>query len=212
MQMNVDSLYSRLADSYDVTLTLAGYKMPLQYFIRHIPLNTARPLRILDAGCGTGLYSLALARRYPYARIVAFDMNLKMIKKLKEKISRYNLNRRLSVFRGDMVHPLPLKTGRYDLIVTAGCLEYVRIEEAVMNLKPYLRANGYWFNSPIKDNLFGQVVGKLYHLQPYTRDRNLDVFQSHGFTLVQSVDFLALKEAHIFRKNGASSIRTDGSA
>src|SRR5262249_27266090 len=130
----------------------------------------------------------------------AFDMNFKMIEKLKEKIIKNELGHRVSVFRGDMVNPLPLVGAEYDLVVTAGCLEYVQIEKAVANLKCYLRQNAYWINSPIKNNLFGHIIGKLYHLDPYTHERNIDVFVHNGFELVDSADFLSLKEAHIFQK------------
>jgi ubiquinone/menaquinone biosynthesis C-methylase UbiE len=198
--MSAEALYTRLADSYDVTLTLAGYKMAVEYFIKHIPLETSKVIRILDAGCGTGFYSLALLRRFPNCRIVAFDLNREMIEKLKEKIDKKGITNRIEVFRADMVSPLPLDPDQFDLIVTAGVLEYVRIEEAVNNLSLYLKKGGYWINSPIKTNLFGKIVGKMYKLRPYSRKKNIEVFRRTGFLLLNIANFLTLKEAHVFQK------------
>jgi malonyl-CoA O-methyltransferase len=198
--MNAEALYSRIADSYDVTLTLAGYRMAVDYFIKQIPLDRMAPIRILDAGCGTGFYSLALLKRYPKCSIVAFDLNQNMIEQLQKKVVKKGMQKRIEVFRADMVTPLSLEEGQFDLLVTAGVLEYVRIEDAVSNLSRYLSKDGYWLNSPIKTNLFGQIVGKMYRLRPYTRDKNIDVFRTRGFALMNIHDFLSLKEAHIFRK------------
>jgi 16S RNA G1207 methylase RsmC len=198
--MSAEALYSRLADSYDVTLTLAGYKMAVEYFIKNIPFETSRAIQILDAGCGTGFYSLALLRRFPNSRIVAFDLNREMIEKLKEKISKKRIANRIDVFRADMIEPLPLEAGQFDLIVTAGVLEYVRIQEAVRNLRHYLKGGAYWINSPIVSNLFGKIVGKMYKLRPYSRHKNIDVFRSNGFSLLNIANFLTLKEAHLFQK------------
>jgi ubiquinone/menaquinone biosynthesis C-methylase UbiE len=198
--MSAEALYSRLADSYDVTLTLAGYKMAVDYFIKHIPFDTARAIRILDAGCGTGFYSLALLKRYPNSEIVAFDLNREMIEKLKEKINKKGIGKRIDVFRADMETPLQLEPEQFDLIVTAGVLEYVHIEKAVRNLRTYLKSGGYWINSPIKTNLFGKLVGKMYKLQPYSRKKNIEVFRRNGFNLMNIAEFLTLKEAHVFQK------------
>lgn len=198
--MSAEALYTRLADSYDVTLTLAGYKMAVEYFIKHIPFDTSKAIQILDAGCGTGFYSLALLKRFPNSQIVAFDLNREMIEKFKEKINKKGIGKRIDVFRADMCKPLPLNTEEFDLIVTAGVLEYVRIEQAVSNLRSYLKAGGYWINSPIKTNLFGKIVGKMYKLKPYSRRKNIEVFGNNDFSLVEIAEFLTLKEAHVFQK------------
>src|SRR4026207_212434 len=54
--------YDRIARLYDLTFKVNGYGRSLdQYFANH-PLPVSRGAKILDAGCGTGLLTLALLR------------------------------------------------------------------------------------------------------------------------------------------------------
>jgi ubiquinone/menaquinone biosynthesis C-methylase UbiE len=198
--MDSEVLYTKIANSYHATMKLAGYTMAVDYFVKRIPFESNRPLNILDAGCGTGFYSIALSRRFPRARIVAFDLNENMIEEMKVNLDKNDLTNRVEVFRADMVRPLPADQEQFDMIVTAGVLEYVQIEKAVKNLTRYLSNSGYWFNVPIKTNIFGQFIGRLYKLQPYTRDQNINAFELNGYELMKIIDFLSLKEAHIFKK------------
>lgn len=202
--MNSEVLYTKIANSYHSTMKLAGYTMAVDFFVKRIPIEPERPIHILDAGCGTGFYSIALLKRFPNARIVAFDLNENMIEEMKGNLAKNGLTDRVEVFRGDLLRPLSFPEEKFDVIVTAGVLEYVQIEKAVKNLSQHLASNGYWLNVPIKTNLFGQMIGKLYRLQPYTRDRNINAFERNGLKLLKIVDFLSLKEAHVFNKNGSS--------
>jgi 2-polyprenyl-3-methyl-5-hydroxy-6-metoxy-1,4-benzoquinol methylase len=205
--MNSEVLYSKIDNSYHATMKLAGYTMAVDYFVKRIPIETDRPIQILDAGCGTGFYSMALLKRFPNARIVAFDLNENMIEEMKANLEKNGLTDRVEVFRADLIRPLSGVNGdSFDVIITAGVLEYVAIEKAVKNLSQHLTEAGYWLNVPIKTNLFGQMIGKIYRLRPYTRDRNIKAFERNGLKLQKIVDFLALKEAHLFQKPAISVV------
>src|SRR6476620_12535802 len=70
------SYYDKIAAFYDLTFKLNGYGRSLdQYFSNH-PLPVSRGARILDAGCGTGLLTLALLRnlRFP-VNITVLDLS-----------------------------------------------------------------------------------------------------------------------------------------
>src|SRR5882762_11351679 len=70
------SYYDKIAAYYDLTFKLNGYGRSLdQYFARH-PLPVSRGAKILDAGCGTGLLTLALLRslRFPVS-ITSLDLS-----------------------------------------------------------------------------------------------------------------------------------------
>src|SRR5918996_3668717 len=83
------SYYDRIARLYDLTFKLNGYGRSLdQYFATH-PLPISRGARILDAGCGTGLLTLALLRaiRFPVA-ITALDLSATSIVEAKKAVSQ----------------------------------------------------------------------------------------------------------------------------
>src|SRR4029078_11716539 len=68
--------YDRIARVYDLTFKGNGYGRSLdQYFTSH-PLPVSRGAKILDAGCGTGLLTLAVLRsiRFPVS-ITALDLS-----------------------------------------------------------------------------------------------------------------------------------------
>src|ERR1044072_1991764 len=70
------SYYDRIARYYDLTFKVNGYGRSLDQYFRHHPLPVSRGAKILDAGCGTGLLTLALLRsvRFPVS-ITALDLS-----------------------------------------------------------------------------------------------------------------------------------------
>jgi len=79
-------------------------------------------------------------------------------------------------------------------------LEYVNPESGVRNLSLYLKKGGYFLNSPIKEGLSGQIVGKLYRFKPHSKKENVEAFTKNGFRLEKMRSFPVIKEAHLFKK------------
>lgn len=199
--MNSNSLYSSIARSYDTLLTLSGYRLAINHFLRRLPVDRDRAIKVLDAGCGTGMYSLAIMKQFPNARIEAFDLNEDMMRAFRSKLEkRKELGARVNLFIGNIIEPLPTINSGFDLIVTAGVLEYVDLRRAVKNLSEHLLAGGYFLNVSIKDNIFGKLVGSLYGLEPYSTDEKVRAFANNGFSLVKVMQFPLTREAHLFKK------------
>ena len=70
------SYYDRIARLYDLTFKVNGYGRSLDQYFAHQPLPVSRGAKILDAGCGTGLLTLAILRsiRFPVS-ITALDLS-----------------------------------------------------------------------------------------------------------------------------------------
>ena len=199
--MNSNGLYSSIARSYDTLLTLSGYRLAINHFLRRLPIDTRLAIKVLDAGCGTGMYSLAIMKHFPNARIAAFDLNEEMVHAFRSKLEkRKELGARVNLFIGNVAEPLPAINGEFDLIVTAGVLEYVDMRQAVRNLSAHLIAGGYFLNVSVKDNIFGKLVGSLYGLEPYKTDEKIKAFTSDGFSLVKVMQFPPTREAYLFKK------------
>lgn len=70
------------------------------------------PRYVLDLGCGTGLFSRQLKKRYPKAEIIGLDLASVMLKEAKRKQGWLN---QWPLVNADMMH-LPFATGTFDLI------------------------------------------------------------------------------------------------
>ncbi len=104
--------YSDTSNSFDSTRTAVAYEIWLGHLLASgRPLDT---LRLLDSGCGTGNYSIALA---PYVgHITAMDMNKAMLAKAKEKLIDKQLTDRVQVLKGSMLE-MTLNDSEYDAVL-----------------------------------------------------------------------------------------------
>src|SRR3989344_5786071 len=174
--------------AYDLTLKLSGYQSSVGQFIKNIPIPVGRAIEVLDAGCGTGLYTMAVLKRYPKARVTAFDLNPKFVAALKRKVAKKRWGGRATMFAADLTGPLPEIAGhKFDLIITSGVLEHVKLEKTAKRLSDYLTPEGYFLNSPVRDIPLGRGVTKFYNCKPYPRQRNIEAFTGIGFNLEKTV-------------------------
>jgi SAM-dependent methyltransferase len=199
--MESNKIYSSIAGFYDVALGLSGYWLAIESFVREIPYDKSDRVNVLDAGCGTGLYSFAILKKYPLATISAFDLNKEMVRKFLSRLEKKShLRDRVRLFTGDLCQPLPEIDEQFDLVVTGGVLEYVEIERAVKNLSRYLSNGGFFLNTSVRDNLMGRLTGKVYGFKPHTPGRNLDAFTMNGYNLMKTMRFPPTREAYLFQK------------
>lgn len=117
--------YEELAESYaalvDTKPHNALYERPATLSL----LPEVRGKRVLDAGCGPGVYAEWLADKG--AGVVAFDVSKKMVRLAKER-----LGAKARVLRADLGQPLDfLGAETFDLVLSALALDYVRDWEAV---------------------------------------------------------------------------------
>jgi ubiquinone/menaquinone biosynthesis C-methylase UbiE len=70
------SFYDRIARIYDLTFKFNGYARSLDQYFENYPLPVSRGDKILDAGCGTGLLTLALLRALHFpVSITSLDLS-----------------------------------------------------------------------------------------------------------------------------------------
>lgn len=86
--------------------------------------------RVLDVGCGAGVWSLALARAHPAMEVTGLDRP-PVVKRFLERARRMGLADRAGGWPGDM-HAVRLPAGRFDLAIVAN----------VLRLEPPERADG----------------------------------------------------------------------
>jgi ubiquinone/menaquinone biosynthesis C-methylase UbiE len=97
--------------------------------------------RMLDAGCGTGLYSIGLARTRPGWEIHGIDASGGMLAVADAQARRLGSGN-VSFHRG-VVTALPFADGSFDFVVAGGLIPYVNEPvQALREFRRVLRAGG----------------------------------------------------------------------
>jgi ubiquinone/menaquinone biosynthesis C-methylase UbiE len=162
------SYYDRIARFYDLTFKLNGYGRSLdQYFANH-PLPVSRGARILDAGCGTGLLTLALLRavRFPVS-ITALDLSSTSVAAARKSLY-YSSGRKHDVtFAQGNLLCLPFADNSLDLVVTSGALEYVRLSDGLTELARVIAPGGHLLHLPVHPSLIGVLLEILFRFKSH---------------------------------------------
>jgi len=88
-----------------------------------------RPLRILDAGCGDGLLTLAMAKRHPEWTMVGVDLRENLLAGARARAEARGL-RNVSFQAADLLKPLPLEG--FDVVLALECLSEIPDDEGAL--------------------------------------------------------------------------------
>ena len=206
--MHHQLLYSNIARFYDLFLYMNNYKRAVGYFLEQIPFDDNQTIKLLDAGAGTGLYTIAILERLPHCNITAIDINESMLRKLRLNLANLSMTNSVKTILSDARYPIPeIDDEEYDLIVAGGLLEHVDTYLTVKNLSRYLRLNGLFFNSPVKNNFWGRIVGLTMGFRPNENIVNMKSFTENGFIHLKKITLPIkyfpiswVKEGDLFKK------------
>lgn len=92
-------------------------------------LAAGGPIRVLDAGCGDGLLSLALAKRHPLWTIVGVDLREDMLAGARARAEGRSLGN-VRFAAADLLQPLPVSD--FDAVIALECLSEIPDDEAAL--------------------------------------------------------------------------------
>jgi len=186
------SFYDRIARFYDWTFKFNRYRQSIEEYLTANPLPLPANPRILDAGCGTGLLTLALhnARRRP-ARITAIDLAASSLVTAESAIAGEQATKRVKhqvTFAQANVLQLPFADESFDFVVTCGALEYVSIEEGLTELARVTASGGYLLHIPIRPTPISTALELIFRFRmhkPLTIEaatrRHFHILDRHNF-------------------------------
>ncbi len=93
----MDTIYARQRHFYD--LTRKYYLLGRDRLIAR--LDVPEGGTVLEVGCGTGRNLIAVAKRYPSARLYGFDISEAMLASARAKIAKAGLGHRITLAQGD---------------------------------------------------------------------------------------------------------------
>jgi ubiquinone/menaquinone biosynthesis C-methylase UbiE len=146
------SIYDRFTNLYDLMFRVNGYGRSVERYLRENPLPLAAGARVLDAGCGTGLLTLAFLRVLERpADIASIDLSLRSLQTARRAAKKLpQKSRRRVAFAQSNALTLPFADETFDLVLTSGVLEYLPLREGLGELSRVLAPGGYLLFVPVR--------------------------------------------------------------
>ncbi len=167
-KLEAGSFYDRVASLYNLTFKFNGYGRSLEQYLRANPLPLSTGAKILDAGCGTGLLTLALLKVIDMpVRITAVDLSATSIATARRAVKEETGRTQTVAFSQANVLQLPFPDNSFEMIVTSGVLEYVSLGEGFRELARVLAVGGHLLHLPVRPSLASRFLELLFHFKTH---------------------------------------------
>jgi ubiquinone/menaquinone biosynthesis C-methylase UbiE len=163
------SIYDRFTSLYDLMFRFNGYGRSIERYLRENPLPLPTGARVLDAGCGTGLLTLALLRvlRRP-AEVTAIDLSHRSLQTARRAVKKLRPDPRhkISFVRANAL-ALPFADDTFDFVMTSGVLEYLPLREGLGELSRVLAPGGHLFFVPVRPSLATRLLEVMFRFKAH---------------------------------------------
>lgn len=158
-----------------------GFRMRARIILREA-LKSSSSARILDAGCGYGIYSLTLAQ-HGYNNIDSIDLEQKRLDAVSGMLEDLPVLRpRITLHKGSLTQ-LPFRDAFYDVIICSDVIEHITDDiSAVKELSRVLQPNGILILSVPYNSKYHRKFFKMFgHKRPgYTKEELSALFKKYG--------------------------------
>ena len=147
---NIIEHFGQQADAYEILMErlVPLYQKQHSAIYEILPETNDADMRVLDLGCGNGILSELVLKRYPQANVVGIDRTPNMLKAYKKKLEQYR--ERYELILGDYrFEPIGIN---YDIILTGLTLHHLTWGERrdfYKVLHKALKPNGCFISSDI---------------------------------------------------------------
>jgi len=150
----VKKTYNRIAKRYHELLADRFFNAYIEVPATSSLLENVKNKKVLDLGCGTGIYIKILKRRK--AKVWGIDLSPKMIEIAKSEIKDVN-------FKIGSVYKLPYESNFFDIVVAGLVIEHFKnLDKAFREVYRVLKKNGIFifsFSHPVV-NVSESIEGK----------------------------------------------------
>lgn len=197
-EANTQKFYDRIADVHHVALRLNRYRQSVAKYINSLNLALPAGAKALDAGCGTGIQTLALGDSdLDFKQIISLDLSGKSLRVAKNHFRNDKKfdHRKVGVVQGNIL-TYPFEDNYFDFVLTCGALEYVPLEEGINEMARIMKPGGKLVFIPVKPSVVGSVLEFLYHFKKIDMDqlKNLtadrfNIVGSHKFPMTDPISW-----------------------
>jgi malonyl-CoA O-methyltransferase len=113
-----------------------------------------KPQYILDLGCGTGIFSALLKKKYPKAQVLGLDLAFSMLEQSQKKLTLW---RKWQLVNADMTK-LPFASGIFDLIFANQVIHWSESLSPIFSeLNRVMKVNGCLMFSTLGPDTFKEI-------------------------------------------------------
>jgi len=175
----VQNNFSRAANSYQEH---AKVQFEIgQRLIERFDYYSLDPQHILDIGCGPGIFSHQLKKRFPKSLVTAFDNSSSMLQKIKQKW-RY----KIAKVAGDM-ESLPFKNNSFDIIFANQSIHWADDYNLLFKeISRILKPTGVLVFSTLGPDTFKEIRQSWQGVDEYSHVNNFQDMHLLGDLLLKS--------------------------
>jgi ubiquinone/menaquinone biosynthesis C-methylase UbiE len=192
------NFYDQIADVHNLSFKINGYRQSVEKYLRASNLDLPENLRVLDAGCGTGVLTSALYRSGLKPRqSIAFDLSIKSLNIARKEFveDKKVVHSSIKYTQGNIL-AMPFADESFDLILTCGVLEYVPIDEGLAEFARVLAPKGYVLFLPVRPSLIGKVLEIFYSFKAQktklilkTVYNHFNILEHHKFPITEPISW-----------------------
>lgn len=165
---NTRGFYDRIADVQNLAMKLNGYRRSIAKYLGKLQLDIDEDSRVLDAGCGTGLATLALHDAgYKCRNITALDFSFKSLNVARDEFKDDRVS--ANVLQGDVLK-MPFADDTFDLALSCGVLEYTPLAPGLAEAARVLKKDALLIFLPVRPSLVGKVLEIFYDFKTDSRE------------------------------------------
>ncbi len=188
-------LYDRIADVQNLAMKINGYRASVAKYLKSLHLDIGPDSLVLDAGCGTGLVTLAFQEAgYRPKRIAAVDLSLKSLAVARDEFrQRRRLASRTNTLQANVL-AMPFADGTFDLVLMCGVLEYTPLDTGLAEAARVLKKGAPLVFLPVKPSVVGSVLELLYNFKIHplaevraAAARYFNIVGNHKFPITEPI-------------------------
>lgn len=196
LKNKTQKFYDRIADLQNLAMKINGYRDSVAKYLRALDLDIKSDSAVLDAGCGTGLVTLAFHKAgYQPGRSCALDLSFKSLEVAKEQFEDDPVINAGNIvpIQGNILS-MPFEDETFDLVLTCGALEYVPLSDGIAELARVLKKNGILILIPIRPSFVGSVLEILYNFKTHSVEQvkaqsqqYFEIIGNHKFPVTEPI-------------------------
>ncbi len=190
-------LYDRVAEVQNLAMKINGYRASVAKYLKSLNLKIGSDSLVLDAGCGTGLVTLAFHEAgYRPRRIEALDLSFKSLQVARDEFShRQRLSGRTDVMQSNVLQ-MPFSDQTFDLVVMCGVLEYTPLNDGLLETARVMKKGAPLVLLPVKPSIVGSVLELFYNFKTHkisevrtAAEQYFDVIGNYEFPITEPISW-----------------------